>query len=310
MEYLTFAVYAYQNYPQWRDYLKTNGPDITGRIKKITDAYSNIVEQQLPPGVKRVQLQELYENKRDELTDQIYDIIHRKQLNLNTESIATFLEQNPEVIELIRELMLNEAMYMGRDYEPIRDKKTGAIIREEPIDIYKKLPRSPNSYIYVLASILADPTPGGVDLTTGFTNVTDEELKQYIEELKYQYRQENKGTSDVYVSEKEREEFLRRKYLESIRNASPGSSLDSQDSLYENERSNDESDNIDYGIDYGADPFGIQERKRKSEDASNNGRKSRRTEGGRRTRKGRGRKGRGKARKTKRGRKQRRTKRR
>jgi hypothetical protein len=330
-KYITLAFYAYQNYPQWKAYLKENGPDINGRIKKITDAYFNIVEQELPPDVRRRQIQDVYEEKRYELLNEINDIILDKGIPFKKESIARFLENNPEVIELIRELMLNEAMYMRRDsYTKVKysrdpnnpGKEIKTVIGEEPIDIYQQLPTNPNSYTYVLMSILGDPTEGGVDLTRGFTNVTDDELNAYLEELKFEYRQKNPGSSDINVSKKELDEYRRimdekrrNEYLETIRNASPGSSLASDDSLYENERyGNENPDNIDYGaIDYGADLLGIQDRKRKSENESDNGRKSRKTtEGGRRTRRTRkGRKGRkGKARKTKRGRKQRRTKRR
>ena len=367
-KYITLAFYAYQQYPQWKAYLRQNGPDINGRIKKITDpykeAYDNFIRLQLPEKLYWERIQRVYEDKRFELLEEINNIVHGEEIPFKKKSVAKFLENNPKVIELIGELMLNEAMYMGRDsYTEVKysrdpnnpGKEIKTKIDVKPIAL--QLPTDPNSYAYVLLSIIGDPTKGGVDLTPALSNVTDDELNDYIEVLNYKYNKEHPGSSYNRKTEREKMEEMeeRNKYLESIhsqdsvgdyfidlpsdRDSDPDDENRGKAFLAQKkgdytpediERKNELSAklaqqntqaiyNTDLlARDYGRFPIGSENppeenKKRKPENESDNGRKSRKTtEGGRRTRRTRkGRKGRkGKARKTKRGRKQRRTKRR
>jgi hypothetical protein len=113
--------------------------------------------------------------KRAELSHELYNKLHG-EVEYGKENIKQYLAGNPEVIDLIQEIIISNELLMERE-EDLRESG---------------LPTSINSYILIVASFLVDQN--GPDLTYGLANVSDQELDYYfmIQQSKLNQLNQNK----------------------------------------------------------------------------------------------------------------------
>ncbi len=146
-----------ENIKSWVNYVRIQADIIAGRInaiKGLTDT-KEITE------------------KRAELSHELYNKLHG-EVEYGKENIKQYLAGNPEVIELIQEIIISDQLLMGRQVDQ------------------SELPSSINSYILIVASFLVDQK--GPDLTYGLANVSDQELDTYfmIQQSKLNQLNQNK----------------------------------------------------------------------------------------------------------------------
>jgi hypothetical protein len=149
--------------PKWNKYVQENAAKISGKIRAIK-------------GLMEV---EPLHDKKKKLISKLNDILETNtEVGLNKKMIQKYLLIHPEVIDLIQEILTVQEKLMGR-----------------PVD-ESDLPSNLNSYVFVVASVIADPYVN-IDLTYGLSNMTDDELNREFRRLNGIYRTKNIGTSDV-----------------------------------------------------------------------------------------------------------------